>query len=642
MNTIKEKLEVLFGVSGADKFKKEFEQADKTVKKTSLSITSAMKSIGAAAVAYLSIQTVKALGSAVFSMSKLSDSMRVVQTSNERLSKSIGQSSANILAAVRRGVGGAVTDLEILKQVNQAILLGIPVTAKEMENMATVASRLGRAVGRDAASSLGDLVTGIGRMSPLILDNLGITIKLEEAYAKLGENATDAEKKIAFFNAVMEKAGGLSRTLGDQTISVGEKWDQVMTKIKNGSAVFGAFVTPAINIAIEKLSKLVDVAAKVPNAVAYLTTGSSDIAYSSGIDDPVRRTEVRIKELEDRLRGAIAEREQELRIIDSLGGMGGARAKRSMPPIMENIGFLGAAIAIQQDSLRRLRGEASISPYRSMGTFTPKINPAISERRSQQDIEFDAATNRMFESFNNGQTFDMEPQIRDMTKDMEAGFKKVSEVAQKDMEEIPISVERQFAEAFANISLGFSAVGVTGVSTFFGNAANLGAGLNGLSGGDSAPKWMNEKFLPALQMFGQAGQAFSGAVGLFQGIASLFGGTKVSGDLSGLSTEELQNIVNGDLGKYAKFQEIGDEAVSQFKGLASEELNNRGVRSGSNAYSVATTISETQANSIVAVLETQRAQQAEHINVSRQQLAVQTDMKFLMSINSGNLLTFAG
>ena len=143
-------------------------------------------------------------------------------------------------------------------------------------------------------------------------------------------------------------------------------------------------------------------------------------------------------------------------------------------------------------------------------------------------------------------------------------------------------------------------------------------------------------------MFGQAGQAFSGAVGIFQGIAGLFGGTKVSGDLSGLSTEELQNIVNGDLGKYSKFQDIGDEAVNMFKRMASDELSSRGVRTGSNAYSVATSISETQANSILAVLETQRAQDAERNNILGQSLAVQTDMKFLMSINSGNLLTFAG
>ena len=177
MAGIREKIEAVFGVSGADKFKREFEQADKTVKKSSTSMFSAMKGVGAAAIAYLSVQTVKAIGRAAFELGKMADEFRVVQLSSQRLAKSIGQDSGKILQSVRRGVGGAVSDLEILKQVNQAILLGIPVTARQMELMAVTATRLGRAVGRDAASALGDLVTGIGRMSPLILDNLGITIR---------------------------------------------------------------------------------------------------------------------------------------------------------------------------------------------------------------------------------------------------------------------------------------------------------------------------------------------------------------------------------------------------------------------------------------------------------------------------------
>ena len=690
MAGIREKLEVMFGVSGADKFKKEFEDADRSVQKSSKGMTGAMKAIGAAAVAYLSVQTVKALGEAVFSMSKLSDEMRVVQTSNQRLAKSIGQSSTAILAAIRRGVGGAVDDLTILKQVNQAILLGIPVTAREMENMATVATRLGRAVGRDAASALGDLVTGIGRMSPLILDNLGITIKLEEAYAKLGENATDAEKKIAFFNAVMEKAGRLSNTLGEQTISVGEKWDQVMTKVKNGSAVFGAFVTPAINIAIDKLSKLVDIAAKVPNAVAYLTTGSSDIAYSTGIDDPILRTEARIKELEDRLRGAIAVRRKNLDQLATLGLTDKQRTDSGLPSMgnLKEIGFLGEAIAIQQDNLRRLRGQTSISPYRSMGSFTAQINPAISERRSQSDIDFDAATVRMFEAFNNGKTFDMEPQIRDMTKDLDAGFKMVAKSAKKDLREIPLSMEEQMGRTFANMSVQLSALGLQGVGGVAGGAGNLLGGLSGFNtariSGTGGLTGILGQTVPALQAFTGAVQLFSAGVGLFKGAASFLnrgssdpnknmaqlvaesrqraldnsapalGGRlrDTNAEIAALSARNPNEILNPD-------DPSGDTVGDRLRGLRAslveiaQSAQNAGVdlnapiggtssQTGSNAYSVTTSISETQANSILAVLETQRAQDAERNNLLGQSLAVQTDMKFLMSINSGNLLTFAG
>jgi len=461
-------------------------------------------------------------------------------------------------------------------------LLGIPVTARQMENMAITATRLGRAVGRDAASALGDLVTGIGRMSPLILDNLGITIKLEEAYAGLGENATDAQKKIAFFNAVMKKANDASKTLGDQLPTIGEKMDKVYARVKNlGMAIGDALAGP--------VGKLLDIIDALPSHVAVVTA-KINIAIANA--NPINQLSRLLTPGHQR------------RIMDAY-----AR-----------------------------EGLFDVTPQFRFSNKAQYMDQGLRERSTPEEL----ATVRMFEAFNNGQTFDMEPQIRDMTKDLDAGFKMVAKRAKEDLNDIPLSLESEFAKSFANISLGFSAVGLNGMTSFFGNVSNLGAGINGLTGGGKEPSWLTDRFLPALQMFGQAGQAFSGAVGIFQGIAGLFGGTKVSGDLSGLSTEELQNIVNGDLGQYSKFQDVGDEAVGQFQDLARKELTGRGVSTGSNAYSVTTSISETQANSILAVLETQRAQDAERNNLLGQSLAVQTDMKFLMSINSGNLLTFAG
>lgn len=49
MAGIREKLEVMFGVSGADKFKKEFEEADRAVQKSSKGITTSLKGIATAA-----------------------------------------------------------------------------------------------------------------------------------------------------------------------------------------------------------------------------------------------------------------------------------------------------------------------------------------------------------------------------------------------------------------------------------------------------------------------------------------------------------------------------------------------------------------------------------------------------------------
>ena len=57
-------------------------------------------------------------------------------------------------------------------------ILGVSKNSDEMAEMFDIAQRLGRALGRDTASSVESLVTGIGRQSRLMLDNIGIIVKV--------------------------------------------------------------------------------------------------------------------------------------------------------------------------------------------------------------------------------------------------------------------------------------------------------------------------------------------------------------------------------------------------------------------------------------------------------------------------------
>ena len=82
------------------------------------------------------------------------------------------------------------------------------------------------------------MVTGLGRQSKLMLDNLGIMIdtgKVNDEYAEsIGKTAsqlTDQEKKIAFTNAAMESAQELVDMLGDEQLSTKDKAAQLTTAI---------------------------------------------------------------------------------------------------------------------------------------------------------------------------------------------------------------------------------------------------------------------------------------------------------------------------------------------------------------------------------------------------------------------------
>lgn len=148
----------------------------------------------------------------------------------DKLSGSVGETGAAMLAASQGATRGLISDFDLMAAANKAILLGLPVTAQSMGGLAQSAVVLGRAMGQDAKKSLDDLTTALGRSSPLILDNLGLTVKVgqaNEAYAaQIGKSAsqlTEAEKKTAFYNAAMDAAqkkvaelGGIHLTFADR------------------------------------------------------------------------------------------------------------------------------------------------------------------------------------------------------------------------------------------------------------------------------------------------------------------------------------------------------------------------------------------------------------------------------------------
>mgnify|MGYP003627298176 CR=1 FL=1 len=125
---------------------------------------------------------------------------------------------------------GTMSKFDLFQQANNAMILGVSKNSDEMAHMFDVAQRLGAALGKDTKHSVESLITGIGRQSRLMLDNIGIIVKADEAYQsyadKLGTSAdklSDSEKKQAFLNATMEAAEKKLLDVGEEVISYNAK-----------------------------------------------------------------------------------------------------------------------------------------------------------------------------------------------------------------------------------------------------------------------------------------------------------------------------------------------------------------------------------------------------------------------------------
>lgn len=201
----------------------------------------------------LASQAIGKLGAGVSEFISIGLKLPAVEQSYRRLTTSMRVDGQAMLANMTASTRGMVANYDLMTSANKAMLLGLPVTAASMGELARTATILGKAMGQDATKSIDDLITALGRSSPPILDNLGLTVKVgeaNEAYAAkmkiVGRELTEAEKKTAFYEAAMVAAKKKTAELGDQAMTLGEVLTSVWTQI--GNVVTSA--TATINVGI--------------------------------------------------------------------------------------------------------------------------------------------------------------------------------------------------------------------------------------------------------------------------------------------------------------------------------------------------------------------------------------------------------
>lgn len=147
------------------------------------------------------------VASATFELGQLGAMSLQVEGSFVGTAERMGASAGELLAVMQGASRGMIAEQQLMLGANRAMILGVADSANEMGALLEVAGARAKIMGTDVATAYSDLVTGIGRMSPLILDNLGIVTggeKAFDAYAasigKTTQQLTDAERKQALLN----------------------------------------------------------------------------------------------------------------------------------------------------------------------------------------------------------------------------------------------------------------------------------------------------------------------------------------------------------------------------------------------------------------------------------------------------------
>lgn len=134
------------------------------------------------------------------------------------------------LNILRESVKGTVSDLELMKRAVMASNFGIPV--RELGRLFEFASKRAQDTGQSVDYLVDSIVVGIGRKSPLILDNLGISaVQLKEKLKGVGvETASVADITRAVGDIAEEsfaKTGKLAETLGTKVQTLSASWENL-------------------------------------------------------------------------------------------------------------------------------------------------------------------------------------------------------------------------------------------------------------------------------------------------------------------------------------------------------------------------------------------------------------------------------
>ena len=138
----------------------------------------------------------------------------------EAFERRLGGDATAALEKLRIASQGTISDMGLMESATKAQMLGVADDAETLAGLLEVASRRGRDLGMGTAAAFSDIVTGIGRLSPMLLDNLGIVMDAKgtyesyaEAIGKTADALTEVEKRQALVERVLQEATGDPGTL---------------------------------------------------------------------------------------------------------------------------------------------------------------------------------------------------------------------------------------------------------------------------------------------------------------------------------------------------------------------------------------------------------------------------------------------
>ena len=186
-----------------------------------------------------------------WNMAEISAQFEQSKMAFRSMATAMGADADRLYATLREKSANLIDEKSLTEAANRAMSLGIPI--EKLGILMEIARAKARDMGISTTQAFNDIATGVGRGSPLILDNLGLIMKVgsaNEAMAKsLGktvEQLSDKDKKLALLNATIDAGKeALDRyDLSQKTTK--EKMEQLTATVANLQLYLGQGLIRAV------------------------------------------------------------------------------------------------------------------------------------------------------------------------------------------------------------------------------------------------------------------------------------------------------------------------------------------------------------------------------------------------------------
>lgn len=214
--------------------------------KMSDNITNQFKALGSSLVAAFAVDRLISFGSEAV---KLAGKVEGVKIAFDRLNR------PDLLNQLREATKGTVSDLGLMTAAVRAQNFKIPL--EQMATLLEFARRRAKETGEDINFLVESIVVGIGRKSPLILDNLGISaVELRKRFAGVSIEAANVGDVAKIVGDIATES---LKEMGDEADTTADKLARNAAAIENFTVAFGNLFTGVVGSQLEVATKQINI-----------------------------------------------------------------------------------------------------------------------------------------------------------------------------------------------------------------------------------------------------------------------------------------------------------------------------------------------------------------------------------------------